>query len=61
MVGIFKGWTKELRRISWNDKEAKYDIRELSPDHEKMGKGISWTKEEIVTQRVLLMVWDCSY
>ncbi|MEK4327035.1 hypothetical protein MKZ24_13680 [Paenibacillus sp. FSL R7-0297] len=36
-------------------------MRELSPDHEKMGKGISWTKEEIVTQRVLLMVWDCSY
>jgi hypothetical protein len=22
-----KGWTKELRSISWNDKEAKYDIR----------------------------------
>ena len=23
-----KGWKKELNLISWNDKEAKYDIRE---------------------------------
>ncbi len=23
-----KGWTKKLRSISWNDRDAKYDIRE---------------------------------
>lgn len=49
-----KGWTKELRSISWNDKEAKYDIREWSLDHEKMGKGVTLSKEEIVTLRDLL-------
>ena len=35
-----KGWKKELNLISWNGKEAKYDLREWSPEHEKMGKGI---------------------
>ena len=31
-----KGWTKELNRVSWNGMEAKYDLRQWSPDHEKM-------------------------
>ena len=35
-----KGWTKELNLVSWNDRPAKLDIREWSPDHEKMGKGL---------------------
>jgi len=43
-----KGWTKELSLVSWNDKEPKYDIREWSPDHAKMGKGVTLTKEELV-------------
>ena len=34
-----KGWAKELNLISWNDREPKYDIRDWSPDGEKMGKG----------------------
>ena len=34
-----KGWTKELNLVSWNGRKAKYDIREWSPDHEKLGKG----------------------
>ena len=42
-----KGWTKELNLISWNDKDPKYDIREWSPDHSKMGKGITFTAEEL--------------
>ena len=33
-----KGWTKELNLISWNGAEAKYDLRDWSPNHEKMGK-----------------------
>jgi Uncharacterized protein conserved in bacteria len=41
-----KGWKKELNLISWNEAEAKYDIRDWSPNHEKMGKGITLTKEE---------------
>lgn len=31
-----KGWTKELNLISWNGKEAKYDLRDWAPEHEKM-------------------------
>lgn len=42
-----KGWSKELNLISWNDKEAKYDIREWDPSHEKMGKGVTLSVEEM--------------
>ncbi len=41
-----KGWTKELNLISWNEKAPKYDIRDWAPEHEKMGKGVTLTKEE---------------
>lgn len=42
-----KGWNKELNLISWNDKEAKYDIRDWDAGHEKMGKGVTLTVEEL--------------
>ena len=42
-----KGWTKELNLSSWNDRDPKYDIREWSPDHVKMGKGITLSDEEV--------------
>ncbi len=41
-----KGWRKELNLVSWNEAKPKYDIREWSPDHERMGKGVTLTKEE---------------
>jgi hypothetical protein len=41
-----KGWTKELNLVSWNGREAKYDIREWSEDHKKMGKGITLGRDE---------------
>ena len=41
-----RGWRKELNIISWNGANPKYDIRDWAPDHEKMGKGITLTKEE---------------
>ena len=41
-----KGWTKELNRVSFNGTPAKYDIRTWSPDHSKMGKGITLSNEE---------------
>lgn len=44
-----KGWKKELNLISWNGAAPKYDIRDWSPGHEKMGKGITLTKEEMFT------------
>jgi len=53
-----KGWTKELRSISWNDRDAKYDIREWAPDDEKMGKGVTLTKDELLVLRDLLNKLD---
>lgn len=44
-----KGWTKELNLVSWNGREPKYDFREWSPEHDKMGKGLTLNKEEMET------------
>lgn len=49
-----KGWTKELNLVSWNDREPKYDIRDWSEGHEKMGKGVTLTGEEIKKLRDIL-------
>ena len=43
------GWQVELNLVSWSGREAKYDIRSWSPDHQKMGKGITMTQEELKT------------
>ncbi len=51
-----KGWTKELNLVSWNGGAPKYDIREWSPEHDKMGKGVTFTEEEIAKLRELLSV-----
>lgn len=42
-----KGSTKELNPISWNGREPKYDIRDWAPNHEKMGKGVTLSQEEV--------------
>ncbi|KOS68951.1 seryl-tRNA synthetase [Lysinibacillus contaminans] len=42
-----KGWKKELNLISWNEREPKYDLREWSEDHTKMGKGVTLTLSEL--------------
>lgn len=42
-----KGWTKELNLVSWNGREPKYDLREWPTEHEKMGKGVTLSKEEL--------------
>ncbi|MBP3261212.1 YdbC family protein [Pseudobutyrivibrio sp.] len=49
-----KGWTKELNKISWNGGAPKYDIRDWAPDHEKMGKGVTLTDEELSALKDLL-------
>ena len=40
-------WKKELNRISWNGNEPKYDIRDWSDNHDKMGKGITLSEDEL--------------
>ncbi len=49
-----KGWTKELNLVSWNGREPKYDLRDWDPDHEKMGKGVTFTVEELSKLKVFL-------
>ncbi|QAA31318.1 YdbC family protein [Clostridium manihotivorum] len=49
-----KGWKKELNLISWNYKEAKYDIREWDSDHSKMGKGVTFNRDELIELRNIL-------
>jgi len=53
-----KGWAKELNLISWNDREPKYDIREWSPEHDKMGKGVTLSKEEVKALKQVLDKMD---
>lgn len=49
-----KGWNKELNLISWNDREPKYDLRDWDENHVKMGKGVTFTKEELINLKNLL-------
>ena len=48
------GWAKELNLISWNERDAKYDIRDWSADGVKMGKGVTLSKEELLALKELL-------
>ena len=49
-----RGWQKELNLVSWNDHPGKFDIRDWSEDHKKMGKGITLTAEELKKLREIL-------
>ena len=48
------GWRKELNIISWNDRPPKYDIRDWAPGNEKMGKGVTLQKEELIKLKTVL-------
>ncbi len=49
-----KGWEKSLNLVSWNERAPKYDLREWAPDGQTMGKGLTFTNEELRTLRDLL-------
>lgn len=49
-----KGWKKELNLVAWNDGAPKYDLRDWDPDHQKMGKGVTLTEDEIKALMTLL-------
>jgi hypothetical protein len=53
-----KGWTKELNLVSWNGRAPKYDIREWDPEREKMGKGLTFTKDELIKLKELLLDFE---
>ena len=49
-----RGWSKELNLVSWNDRPAKFDIREWSPDGSMMGKGVTLSTEEMAALKALI-------
>ena len=56
----YRGWTKEVNWISWNNRKPKLDIRDWDPEHAKMGKGVTLSKEEVLKLKELLdgLDWD---
>ena len=48
------GWNLELNLVSWSGRPAKSDLRSWSPDHQKMGKGSTFSKEELTALKNLL-------
>ena len=53
-----RGWQKEINLVSWNERTPKIDIRDWAPEHEKMGKGITLNKEELIQLRDILNQLD---
>ena len=49
-----KGWKKEVNVMSWSGRKAKIDIRDWDEKHEKMGKGITLSKEELKALKDIL-------
>lgn len=48
------GWERQLNLVSWNEREPKYDIRDWAPDGNKMGKGISLSRDELAILKSIL-------
>lgn len=48
------GWNREINVVSWNNAKPKIDIRDWSPDHTKMGKGVSMTAEEVMILKEII-------
>ncbi len=54
------GWTKELNKVSWNNRAPKYDIRDWHHEQGKIGKGNTLTLEEIKNLKDVLYAIDIS-
>ncbi|MBO4650436.1 MAG: hypothetical protein IKX04_05665 [Clostridiales bacterium] len=51
-------WNREVNIIRWNDGKPKLDIRDWAPEHERAGKGITLTAEEVAVLKELLADYD---
>ena len=49
-----KGWSKELNLVSWNGRDPKFDLRDWNETHDKMGKGVTFTRDEMESLRDIL-------
>lgn len=52
------GWNREINIVRWNGGKAKIDIRDWAPDHQKAGKGLTLTGEEVAVLKELLADYD---
>lgn len=41
-----KGWTTEVNKVSWNGRDAKWEIRPWNEEHTRCGKGYVFQSEE---------------
>lgn len=48
------GWSREVNIVAWNDNPPKLDIREWSPDHAKMSRGMTLPLDEVETLCMIL-------
>ena len=57
-LGVFgkdtKGWTRELNKVAWNGGPAKFDVRNWDETHQKMGRGVTMTQQEMTEFKSLL-------
>jgi hypothetical protein len=53
-----RGWKKEVNVISWNGRAPKLDIRDWDETREKMGKGVTLRKDEVVELGKMLSELD---
>ena len=51
-------WNREVNIIRWKDGKPKLDIRDWAPEHERAGKGITLTAEEVAVLKELLADYD---
>ncbi|MDA3838222.1 MAG: PC4/YdbC family ssDNA-binding protein [Candidatus Delongbacteria bacterium] len=56
--GEINGWSKKINLISWNERKAKADIRDWDASNEKMRKGITLTKAELIDLKKILLETD---
>lgn len=49
-----KGWKKELNLVSRNGNQPKFDLRDWDAAHEKMGKGLTLSNDEVKALKIAL-------
>lgn len=54
VVSASGAWALELNRVSWNGKPASFDLRKWNDTHEKMGKGVTMSKQDLIALRDLI-------
>jgi hypothetical protein len=64
VIGIIKesdshDWCKVIARIQWGDNPTSIDIRNLNMNHNKVGKGISLSNEEV--ERLIEILLENDY